>query len=159
MMTTDNRRIRSTEELAFANINGSSETRLEYQKHRMVKLLSEALGARWLTEQPEMQRQINAAMEGAIADTRRPNPITGGPSSPTARPLDAAPVQSGPSGNGWRDTGLLRPVATPLAEAVIAAMAHQALPMGQGNSEFKGKKEDDATATNPHPNSWAVPNQ
>jgi hypothetical protein len=127
-MVEDTRHIRSSEELAFANINGnSSETRLEYQKHRLLKFLSEALGARWLTEQPEMQRQINAAMEGAIQDARS-NPITALGPLPTVTPAGAAPARSGPSGNGWRDSGPLRPVATPMAEAVIEAMAHQAMP-------------------------------
>jgi hypothetical protein len=139
-MVEDTRRYKSSEELAFANINASGETRLEYQRHRAVKLLSEALGSRWLTEQPEMQRQINAAMDGAIQDARRPNPITALGPLPTVTPGGAAPARSGPQGNGWRDTGPLRPVATPLAQAVMDGLAHQHLPMGHGNSEFKGPK-------------------
>jgi hypothetical protein len=142
---TDDRRYKSTEELAFANLTGSSnETHLEYQKHRLLKFLSEKVGARWLTEQPEMQRQINAAMGGAIQDAlHRPNPITGNGSLPTVTPGGAAPARSGPQGNGWRDTGPLRPVATPLAEAVIEAMAHQALPHQRGNSAFRGPKKEE----------------
>lgn len=126
----DTRKFKSTEELAFANIGGEMPQSLPQDRYGTVEGEQRKL----------LQRQIDQAMIGAIADTRRPNPITGGPSSATARPLDAAPVRSGPSGNGWRDPGPLRPVATPLAEAVITAMTHQALPHGSGNSAFRGPK-------------------
>jgi hypothetical protein len=140
-MTTDTRRFKSTEELAFANLSGTRrETRLEYQKHRAVKLLSEALGARWLTEEPETQRQINAAMEGAIADCRRPNPITALGPQATVRVGGAAPARSGPVEPSFRGTGWAKevPIETPggrTAMAAIDALADSYQPHGVGNKE------------------------
>jgi hypothetical protein len=81
-------------------------------------------------------------MRGAIEDAiRRPNPVTGGGRLPSVTPAGAGVVHSGPSGNGWRDSGPLRPVATPTAEAVIEAMTHQALPHSPGNAAFRGPKK------------------
>jgi hypothetical protein len=129
MADEDTRRYRSTEELAFANIGGGLPQSLPEDRYGTVSG----------DQRNRLLRQIDDAMKGAIADAlHRPNPVTGGGRLPTARPASAAPVRTG--GTGWRDPGPLRPVATPLAEAVIAAMTHQALPMGQGNSEFKGPK-------------------
>jgi hypothetical protein len=134
----DPRRYRSTEELAFANIGGGMPAGLPADTVDGRRVIRTQLPR---AQREALDRQIDDCMRGAIADAlHRPNPVTGGPRSPTVRPADAAPVRTG--GNGWRDTGPLAPVATPLAEAVIAAMTHQALPMGQGNSEFKGKKEE-----------------
>ena len=129
-MDEDRRRIRSSEELTFANIGGEMPQSLPTDRFGTVEGEQRKL----------LQRQIDQAMIGAIADTRRPNPVTalGPPSTLTVG--GAAPARSGPQGNGWRDTGPLRPVATPFAEAVIEAMAHQALPHGSANSAFRGPK-------------------
>jgi hypothetical protein len=132
-MTEDRRQFRSTEEVAFARIGGEVPASLP--------------GGRFDTVEGEqrrlLQRQINAAMGGAIQDAlHRPNPVTAGPSLPTVQPAGAAPVRSGPS-NGWRDVGPLAPVATPLAEAVITAMTHQALPHQPGNPAFRGPPKKD----------------
>lgn len=128
-MAEDNRRFKSTAELAFVNFSGEIQSLPE---------------DRYGTVSGEQRRRINQGidecMRGAIADTRRPNPVSALGPSPTARPLDAAPVRSGPQGNGWRDSGPLRPVTTPLAEAVIEAMTHQALPHSPGNAAFRGPK-------------------
>jgi hypothetical protein len=128
-MTSDTRRIRSTEELASANIGGEMPQSLPQDRFGTVEGEQRKL----------LQRQIDQAMLGAIADTRRPNPITGNGSPPTVRVGGAAPVV-GARGTGWRDTGPLRPVATPLAEAVITAMTHQHQPHSPGNSAFRGPK-------------------
>jgi hypothetical protein len=128
-MTSDTRRIRSTEELAFANIGGEMPQSLPQDRFGTVEGEQRKL----------LQRQIDQAMLGAIADMRRPNPITGNGSPPTVRVGGAAPVV-GARGTGWRDTGPLRPVATPLAEAVITAMTHQHQPHSPGNSAFRGPK-------------------
>jgi hypothetical protein len=128
-MTVDTRRIRSTEELAFANIGGEMPQSLPTDRYGTVEGEQRKL----------LQRQIDQAMIGAIADTRRPNPITGNGSPPTVQVGGAAPVV-GARGNGWRDTGPLRPVATPLAQAVMDGMAHQAQPHSPGNAAFRGPK-------------------
>jgi hypothetical protein len=130
-MTSDTRRFKSTSELAFANIGGEMPQSLPQDRYGTVEGEQRKL----------LQRQIDRAMEGAIQDAlHRPNPITGGGRLPTVTPAGAAPARSGPSGNGWRDTGPLRPVATPLAEAAIEAMTHQALPHGPGNAAWRGPK-------------------
>ena len=129
-MTADTRRFHSTEELALSRIGGEMPQSLPTDRYGTVEG----------DQRARLQRQIDQAMIGAIADTRRPNPVTalGPPSTLTVG--GAAPARSGPQGNGWRDTGPLRPVATPFAEAVIEAMAHQALPHGSANSAFRGPK-------------------
>jgi hypothetical protein len=131
-MTSDTRRFKSTEELAFANIGGDLPQSLPQDRY----------GAVEGDQRRKLMRQIDDCMRGAIADTRRPNPVNGNGSPPTVTVGGAAPARSGPQGNGWRDTGPLRPVATPLAEAVIEAMTHQALPHGSGNSAFRGPKKE-----------------
>jgi hypothetical protein len=130
-MTSDTRRYKSTEELAFANIGGDGPQSLPTDRYGTVS--GEQLRI--------IQAQIDQAMKGAIADCRRPNPVSALGPLPTVTPAGAAPARSGPVGNGWRDTRPLRPVATPLAEAVIEAMAHQALPHGSGNAAFRGPKK------------------
>jgi hypothetical protein len=134
-MVEDNRRFKSTSELAFANIGGAVPSALP----------GDHLGARGQVirgvvggdQAAQIQREIDATMRGLVADIRRGgDPLTAGGRLPTVTPAGAAPVRTG--GNGWRDSGPLRPVATPLAEAVIEAMTHQALPHSPGNSAFRG---------------------
>ena len=132
-MAEDNRRFKSTEELAFANIGGNLPQSLPEDRY----------GAVEGEQRRKLMRQIDDAMNGAIQDAlHRPNPITASGSLPPVTPGGAAPARSGPQGNGWRDTGPLRPVATPLAEAAIEALCHQALPHGPGNEAFRGPKKE-----------------
>jgi hypothetical protein len=133
MAAEDTRRFKSTEELAFANIGGEMPQSLPTDRYGTVEGEQRKL----------LQRQIDAAMIGAIQDTRRPNPITGNGSLPSVTVGGAAPARSGEylgRGSGWREAKPIGPVATPMAQAVMDGLAHQHLPMGQGNSEFKGKK-------------------
>jgi hypothetical protein len=121
----------STEELALYRIGGELPSSLPQDRYGTVEG----------DQRARLQRQIDDAMKGAIQDAfHRPNPITGDPRSATVTVGGAAPARSGPVGNGWRDPGPLRPVATPLAEAIIEAMAHQALPHGSANTAFRGPK-------------------
>ena len=130
-------RYQSTEEMAFSRIGGTAPSALPGDHlGAQGQVIRGVVGG---DQAAQIQRNISATMRGLVSDLRRGgDPLTAGGRLPTVRPADAAPVRTG--GTGWRDTGPLAPVATPLAEAVIAAMTHQALPMGQGNSEFKGKK-------------------
>ena len=128
-MTSDTRRFKSTEELAFANIGGEMPQSLPQDRYATVEGEQRKL----------LQRQIDQAMIGAIADTRRPNPVNGNGSPPTVRVGGAAPVV-GARGTGWRDPGPLRPVATPLAQAVMDGLAHQHLPHSPGNAAWRGPK-------------------
>jgi hypothetical protein len=131
-MTDDTRRYKSTEELAFANIGGEMPQSLPQDRYGTVEGEQRKL----------LQRQIDQAMLGAIADTRRPNPITGGGRLPTVTVGGAVPARGGPveRGTGWAKEVPIGPVATPLAEAVIEAMTHQALPHSPGNAAWRGPK-------------------
>jgi hypothetical protein len=131
-MTEDTRRFRSSEELAFANIGGGMPQSLPEDRY----------GAVTGDQRARIQREIAATMRDLVADCRRgPNGFnpTVRDASPTVTVSGAPVVKSG--GSGWRDPGPLRPVATPLAEAVIEAMAHQALPHSPGNSAWRGPKK------------------
>jgi hypothetical protein len=133
----DNKRL-STEELAFSRVGGHIADALPGDH---VGSAGQVLqGVVTGDQRKRIQREIDATMRALVADARRPgsNPVTGSPALPTVTVGGAAPVRSG--GNGWRDPGPLRPVATPLAEAVITAMTHQHQPHSPGNSAFRGPK-------------------
>jgi hypothetical protein len=94
-MTSDTRRYKSTEELAFANIGGDGPQSLPTDRYGTVS--GEQLRI--------IQAQIDQAMKGAIADCRRPNPVSALGPLPTVTPAGAAPARSGPVGNGVRAVG------------------------------------------------------
>ena len=121
MMTSDTRRFKSTEELAFANIGGEMPQSLPQDRYGTVEGAQRKL----------LQRQIDQAKLGAIADTRRPNPVNGNGSLPTVSVGGAAPVR----GTGWRKEV---PIETPggrSAMAAIDALADSYQPHGVGNKE------------------------
>jgi hypothetical protein len=137
-MTEDTRRFKSSEELAFANIGGTVPSALPGDHLGPAGQIIRGVATG--DQAAQIQAGIDQCMRDLVADVRRGgDPVWGGQRPATVRPADAAPVRTG--GTGWRDTGPLAPVATPLAEAVIAAMTHQALPMGQGNPEHRGPKK------------------
>jgi hypothetical protein len=82
-------------------------------------------------------------MRGLLGDLRRGgDPLTAGGRLPSVTPGGAAPARSGPvvRGTGWAKEIPVGPVATPLAQAVMDGMAHQAFPHGSGNAAFRGPK-------------------
>jgi hypothetical protein len=131
-MVEDNRRFKSTEEMALSRIGGELPSSLPQDRYGTVEGEQRKL----------LQRQIDDAMKGAIEDAfHRPNPITGGPPSATVRVSGAAPVV-GARGTGWRKEV---PIETPggkTAMAAIDALADSYQPHGVGNKEPREPKKE-----------------
>jgi hypothetical protein len=140
---TDTRRFTSTAELAYARMfsGGMPEGLPPDQRGNGGPIIRAQLP---VSQRERLDREINEAMKGVIADARRSNPVTGGEPLPTVVPAGAGRVASGPEmrGTGWHDPGPLQVPGGATAQAVIQAMTEVALPHGQGNPARLGKKKE-----------------
>ena len=128
-MTSDTRRFKSTEELAFANIGGEMPQSLPQDRYATVEGEQRKL----------LQRQIDQAMIGAIADTRRPNPVNGNGSPPTVRRRRRG-TRRWRSGHRMARPWPFASGGNPSCASGDGGLAHQHLPHSPGNSAWRGPK-------------------
>jgi hypothetical protein len=76
---------------------------------------------------PDIQRQIDAAMRGVIADSRyNPNSLSSGSSVRVVGAVEATELPQ-PRGTGWREPA---PLASPPGQDAIERLTNAALPHG-----------------------------
>jgi hypothetical protein len=133
MSDEDPRRYRSTEELAYARMfSGGVPSGLPPDQ---IGPAGQRIRAQLTVDERERRdREIDACMRDVIADAiHRRNPVTGGPSLPTATPAGAGRVVGAtPSNNGWRDPGPLQPAGGAMSQALIDGLVGAFQPHGAG---------------------------